>query len=192
LLINNAETLQTAPIASVTALRESAQRLAQVMDRDNDILFVYLTSHGSREKGFSLQFEPLQLRDLEPAELREILDAAGIRWRVIVVSACYSGTFIEPLRSDTTLVITAAAADRTSFGCADDNDYTYFGEAYFAGALAQTNSFVRAFELAQAAVTEREKAEGQTPSQPQIALGDGMRAKLEAFARDLPPPEAQP
>lgn len=181
LLINNPETLLFDPIATTTSIQAAAQRFAEVMDRDNDILFIYLTSHGSREDGFELDLPPLRLKELAPAELRRILDEAGIRWRVIVVSACYSGVFIKPLEDDHTLVITAAAADRTSFGCADENDYTYFGRAYFEEALAKTDSFVEAFALARSIVTEREKAEGETPSLPQISIGRAMAEKLNGL-----------
>lgn len=185
LLINNRETLRTDPIATVTSIRETVNRMAEVMDRDNDILFVYLTSHGSHEDGFALSFTPLQLHDLQPSELRSILDDAGIRWRVIVVSACYSGTFIEPLADDRTLVITAAAADKTSFGCADENDFTYFGKAYFDEALRGTNSFIDAFDQAKVSVSEWERAEHQTASDPQISIGAEIRKKLDAFQAGL-------
>lgn len=183
LLVNNAETLGSVPIATATSIEAAATRFAEVMDRDNDVLFVYLTSHGSQHEGFSLNLPPLKLKQLQPVELRRILDDAGIRWRVIVVSACYSGTFVKPLENDHTLVITAAAADRTSFGCADENDYTYFGRAYFEQALAGTDSFVEAFALAREIVTEREKAEGETPSQPQISIGRDIGEKLKELRR---------
>ena len=71
----------------------------------------------------------MQHNDLRAAELRSILDAAGIGWRVIVISACYSGSFVDELRSDRTLVITASRADRNSFGCSNEADMTYFGRA---------------------------------------------------------------
>jgi peptidase C13-like protein len=185
LLINNTETLRSEPLATTTSLTASISRMAEVMDKDNDILFIYLTSHGSKEHRFSLHFAPLQLNDLEPAALRKMLDDAAIQWRVIVISACYSGGFIEPLASEKTLVITAAAADKTSFGCGDENDFTYFGKAYFEQALTRTNSFVEAFELAKVAVTERERAEDQEPSQPQISIGKDIGAKLESFRASI-------
>lgn len=181
LLINNPETLRFEPIATVTSIRAAVQRFSEVMDRDDDILFIYLTSHGSQENGVALSQSPLKLQQLQPIVLRKILDDAGIRWRVIVISACHSGVFIEPLADDHTLVITAAAADRASFGCADENDYTYFGRAYFEDALADTDSFIDAFERARERVTEREKAEGETPSLPQISIGRDIADKLKAL-----------
>ncbi|MDB6063508.1 MAG: Peptidase legumain asparaginyl peptidase [Verrucomicrobiaceae bacterium] len=185
LLVNNKETLKTEPIATTTSIQMSVAKIGEVMDKDNDILFVYLTSHGSKQHKLSLSFIPLQIKDLDPIVLRKILDDAGIQWRVIVVSACYSGGFIEPLADDKTLVITAAAADRTSFGCSDENDYTYFGRAYFEEALSKTNSLIDAFDLARDIVTKRELDEQQTPSNPQISVGKEMREKLSAFEKTI-------
>ena len=87
---------------------------------------------------------------------------------MLVISACYSGGFIPKLQDDKTLIITAARADRVSFGCSEENDFTYFGRALFAEALQQTDDLQRAFKLAQASVAEREKADEFEPSEPQI------------------------
>lgn len=191
LLINSRETLRTDPVATGTALRQTIERMAEVMDRDKDILFIYLTSHGSKEHRLALSFPPLQLNELEPGALRKMLDEAGIQWRVIVVSACYSGGFIAPLADEKTLVITAAAADKTSFGCGDDNDFTYFGKAYFADAMSRSDSFIEAFTQAKELVTEREKAESETPSEPQISIGSEIGARLDVFqaGRQLKAPQ---
>jgi hypothetical protein len=96
---------------------------------------------------------------------------------VIVVSACYSGSFIPALQDDNTLVITASRADRNSFGCDARNSMTDFGRAYFSEALKQTMSFTAAFNLASTRIAAREKAEGLTPSQPQMSLGKNFAAK---------------
>jgi hypothetical protein len=87
---------------------------------------------------------------------------------VVVISACYSGGFIPLLQDDMTLVMTAARTDRVSFGCSEDNDFTYFGRALFAEALNETDDLQRAFELAKAKVAEREQADGFEASEPQI------------------------
>ena len=79
---------------------------------------------------------------------------------MVVVSACYSGRFVEPLRDENTIVITAAAPDRTSFGCEAGRDFTYFGEAFFRDALARTASFTEAFEIARQLVTSRRRPSG--------------------------------
>ena len=181
-LINNADTIRDVPIASKTALKQAFGRVAELMNPDEDILFLFMTSHGSKEHKFSLDFGMMRFNDLDPPALRRLLDDAGIRRRVIVVSACYSG-FIDALKNDDTLVMTAAAADKNSFGCENENDYTYFGKAYFDEALRKTWSFTEAFEMAKPVIAEREKKDDYTPSEPQIALGKNIAPVLEAFAK---------
>jgi hypothetical protein len=176
-LVNNHQTIEDLPLANASNLRLALDGLAERMDRDEDVLFLFLTSHGSKDR-LATRFWPLQHNDLAAADLRSILDAAGIGWRVIVISACYSGSFVDELRSDRTLVITASRADRNSFGCSNEADMTYFGRALIDEALRETRSFTTAYDLARERVTMREEAEGKTPSEPQISVGSEIQAKL--------------
>ena len=79
----------------------------------------------------------------------------------------------------------AAAADRSSFGCDYESDFTYFGKAYFDEELRRTYSFIGAFDGARMAIARREKAGGLTPSNPQIHVGAAAKAKLEGVERRL-------
>lgn len=189
-LINNRREQGKAPIASVTSLAAALNRVGQVMNRDEDILFLFLTSHGSKDHRFALDLWPVEFHQLGPQRLRQLLDASGIKQRVIVVSACYSGGFIEALKNDDTLAITASAPDKNSFGCSNEAEWTYFGKAYFDEALRQTFSFVEAFELAKPAIAQREQAEEFDPSEPQFALGSAIAPKLAQLAKRLA--EAKP
>src|SRR6185369_14234783 len=110
------------------------------------------------------------------------IDDAGIKRRVIVVSSCYSGGYVDALKDENTLVITAAAADKTSFGCSNDAEFTYFGKAYFNEALRQTYSFAEAFELAKPRIEERERMQDYELSDPRIDLGSEIRPVLEQLA----------
>jgi hypothetical protein len=183
-LINNPATVDNTPIASVSNLRLVLQQMGQRLDPDEDILFLFLTSHGSPDL-LSVYLSPLELDQLTAAELKEMLDSSGIKSRVIVVSACYSGSFIDDLEDENSLIITAARDDRTSFGCSNENDYTYFGEAYFDQQLRQEWSFVDAFSGASRTIAEREKVEGLTPSEPQIYVGSAIRSRLSAFEQRI-------
>jgi hypothetical protein len=98
-----------------------------------------------------------------------------------VISACYAGGFIDALEDDHTIVLTAAAADRTSFGCADDRDLTYFGEAFYRDALPKAKSLRAAFETALASIARREQAEGIEASNPQASYGVDVSARLQAL-----------
>lgn len=180
-LLNHADTVERQPLATRTNLRRAIAGLGKVMDPAEDVLLFFVTSHGSENHELSMHMPPIALNDVVPADLAAALDEARIEWRVLVVSACYSGGFVEPLKGPKTLVITAARADRTSFGCGAHSEITYFGEAYFAEALNQTASFTEAFAIARKAVAERERAEGFEPSRPQIAVGEGIEAKLAAW-----------
>ncbi len=176
-LINNARTVASTPIASTTALQTSLRRVGELMDPKEDVLFLFVTSHGSTDPAYvSVDHSGLDLTQLTPARLGAALAATPVKWKIIVVSACYSGGFIPALRDDNTLVITASSADRNSFGCDDRNSMTDFGRAYFVEALGKTGSFTAAFELARKRIAEREKAEGLTPSQPQMAVGKNFAA----------------
>jgi hypothetical protein len=170
-LVNSRSTAGSAPMATVTTIREAIKTIAARMERDNDILFLYLTSHGAKDHEFRLNQNAMDLRGLRPKELAKIFEESRIRWKVVLVSACYSGGFVEPLKSESTMVITAARADRTSFGCVDENDFTYFGRAFFKEALPASGSFFEAFTKAQALVSEWEKKD-KTPeaerSLPQV------------------------
>ncbi len=180
-LVNNPSTLTTRPLATRTSLAWALERIGAQMDAEHDVLLLFLTSHGTHDHRFVLSFPPLALYDLAPADLRELLDRAHIRNRVVVVSACYSGGFVDALRDPHTLVITAAAQDRSSFGCSNDADATWFGHAYFDDALRQTDSFTDAFARASAAIAAREKAAGYEPSQPQMDVGAEIVPLLAAL-----------
>lgn len=178
-LVSSEDALDEFPIGSVTNLKRALTRVAQQMNGDEDVLFLYVTAHGDAEHRLSAVQPPLDLAPLTPTALARMLQDAGIKWRVIVVSACYSGGFIEPLRDDNSIVITASAADRTSFGCEAGRDFTYFGEAYFRDALERTRSFTEAFELARQAVGRQEADEKLTPSAPQMWVGRAIAHQLE-------------
>src|SRR5438034_536250 len=181
-LASSQDALEEFPIASVTNLSRALTRVGERMNADEDTLFLFLTAHGYRDHRLSAVQPPLDLAPLTPTALSRLLQDAGIKWRVIVVSACYSGGFIEPLRDDNSVVITASSPDRSSFGCEPGRDFTYFGEAYFRDALARTRSFVQAFELAKAAVGRQETAEKLTPSLPQMWVGPAIAERLKQAA----------
>jgi hypothetical protein len=180
-LINHPSTLADVPLASATNLDRALRHIGSLMNRDEDVLFLFLTSHGQKGR-FAVEMTGFGLNDLTPHGLRAMLDRSGVRNRVIVVSACHSGSFVPALAEPNTLVITASAADRNSFGCDDRREWTYFGDAFFNRALRQERSFERAFERASQLISRWEAREKLTASMPQIAGGEALRPKLEAIA----------
>jgi hypothetical protein len=125
-----------------------------------------------------VDFWPLRLNPIDPPALKQALDQSGIKWKVIVVSACYSGGFIGPLKDDNSLIITASSASKQSFGCGNESESTYLAKALFDEALRETYSFELAFEAARKSIAQREREQNFTPSEPQIHVGGAMRGKL--------------
>ena len=183
-LINNTYTWLDEPIATKTSILRGLKTIGQQMNADEDVLFMTLSSHGDQDF-IHLSNPPLAMDNLDATWLREALDASGIRWRVIVVSACYSGSFIDELASPTTVVITASAADKMSFGCTNTAEMTYFGQAFFAESLRENTSFSAAFKDAAYRVQERELYMGFEPSEPQMVIGSLMETALPAFEQVL-------
>jgi hypothetical protein len=188
ILVNHPATAKRLPFANRESLTQALQRIGKQMNGEEDLLFLFLTSHGSADHQFSIKLWPFEFPALTPKMLRKALDDSGIKRKVVVISSCYAGGFIPAIADANTLVITAASADRTSFGCDDDNDLTDFGRAYFSEALTTTRSFTEAFEQARATIAEREKDGNYLPSQPQIAGGEALQTQLEWFARPLKTP----
>ena len=187
-LVNSRNTVAQQPMATRTSIRASLDALGAKMDKNNDVLFLFLTSHGSADHQLALAQNGMDLHSLPAQELAGMLKHSGVKWKVIVVSACYAGGFIDPLKDDHTLIITAARRDRTSFGCDDQAEFTYFSEAYFKQALPASSGFAEAFEPARALVRAREAAdfresgEGEEEhSEPQMYQGKAIARQLQAW-----------
>jgi hypothetical protein len=161
---------------TVDSMEDALQSAAKRMNRENDLLVLILTSHGSRA-GVAVQ---AGRRDetLTPTALAEMLGRTGVQHQIVIISACYSGVFVGPLANADTLVITAADSDHSSFGCQDKVKWTYFGDAFFNRALRQTADLRSAFSTARKFIRARERHENLVPSNPQIAGGKNIDVML--------------
>lgn len=189
LLANHAATPPERPLPEATRgnLRLALAGLGERMDREEDVLLAYFTTHGTEDHELLLRRDDRKDRFLTADMLREALDEAGIRHRVIAISACYSGGLIEPLEDPDTLVLAASRQDRTSFGCGNDSVATFFGRAWLAGGLNQTLDFSEAFDRARLSIATREQEEALRPSRPQIARGARIEATLADWRAGVTP-----
>ncbi len=188
-LINHADSLGASPhpLATPGNLRAALAAVGKRMDPDQDILLLFMTMHGTAQHQLLLRMAPKYVDLIDPDWLRKALDDAGIRNRVLVISACYSGGFIPRLEGDDTLIMTASHRSRTSFGCGADSDATYFGRAWLIEGLNATTDFAAAFEQAKLRIAEREREGDFKPSRPQIEIGDRIAPKLAAWRAQLVP-----
>ncbi|MEO5494236.1 MAG: C13 family peptidase [Sphingomonas sp.] len=176
----------TLPNGSPRNLAVALARVAELMDKKQDVLVLYTAGHGAKvglayhdaDDGFGI---------IPPARMARIFDELGIKNRLLILSACFSGIFVPSLSSDTTALFTAASADRTSFGCQSDRDWTFYGDAMINNALRQPVPLAKAGENAQALIAKWEGMNSDiTPSQPQIAIGGKVSTWLTPLEARMP------
>lgn len=187
-LINHRKTAEQLPWATPLNLERAIDGIAAVMDPDEDVLFVHLTSHGAADGELAANFWPVDVAPVMPPDLRAWLDAAGIRYRVLSISACYAGNWIAPLAADGTLVMTASDADHTSYGCGRKSALTFFGRAMYDEQLrSTTRSFTEAHAAARTIIQRRETEAGKDDgySNPQIKVGSKIVPVLERMKQRL-------
>jgi hypothetical protein len=170
-------------------LAGAIRRQAELMDKDEDVLVLYTTSHGSPHQGLNYRDPARGAATIAPEQLARLLNEAGAKNRLIILQACYAGQFIPSLAGPRTIVATAAAAMNSSFGCSAGNDWTFFGYALIDLAMRQPDTFVRQFRRAYVNILGWEKKLGFHPSNPQISVGSetaGWMAALDTRAPKTP------
>ena len=182
-LENNPDSLATHPLASWSNLEDTLDGLTKVMQPDQDILMLYVTSHGDEDHNLLVDMDPLPLDQIGATDLSGILAKRPFKWKVVVVNACYSGGFVPPLHGPGMLVLTAARTDRSSFGCGSDSDVTYFGRAWLVDALNHTPDFIAAFKQASGEIKQWEQRDKLTASEPQIDTGTGIAEQLALWRK---------
>ena len=191
-LENNPAALTTRPLASWTNLESALDAVAAKMDTKQDILLLYFTTHGSEDHTLLVDMDPLPLDQIGAADLPDILDEHAFKYKVVIVNACYSGGFIPPLQNPDTMIITAARSDRSSFGCGEQSELSWFGHAFLVDALNKNANLQRAFRLARAEVAAWEKRDRFEPSDPQISVGRDIAPQLAKWRQGFAPGSAVP
>jgi len=174
-----------APQGSISALALAISHIGTLMDPAEDVLVLYTTSHGT-ELGLAYHYGDTGYGVLSPQRLKAALDEAGIGRRVLILSACYSGVFVPVLQGADSAILTAAASTRTSFGCAAENDWTFFGDALINRALRQPVALEEAARIAGRSVAEWETSARVLASLPQVSIGAGARTWLPQIEARMP------
>lgn len=167
------------PAATPNSIAAAIGQVGATIDPNEDLVVVFITSHGAQNGAAVIQETGRVQAALRPTNLRDMLNAAGIRNRLVIVSACFSGAFVAPLADANTMVLTAAAPDRTSFGCQPSREWTFFGDAYFNHALRNGASASDAFDQAKTLIERWEREQNLTPpSNPQRYVGANAAAMV--------------
>ena len=135
---------------------------------------LYFTSHGTPTSmvfGNAAAMTPDMMVNI-------VRRACGARPTVVIVSACYSGIFVNALAAPNRMVLTAASRERTSFGCAADETYPWF-DGCILETLPGATDFLALAAGARACVTRKERDAGiDLPSEPQLFVGADMQLRL--------------
>ena len=174
-LVNNPQTVAERPFASITHLRKVLLEIGEVIDADDDIVMIYLAGSSGPEHTLTAVNSPLELASLSPQGLRQLLDTAGIRWRIVVVSTCYAGAWLDALKDDETIVIVSSAADVRAADCAGSVGMSSFGNAFFSNAMRRQDDILHAFDIARKQLADRHAA------QPIISIGTDIAEHLKAL-----------
>ena len=188
------------PASTPNNFNAALGRIGRIIDPKEDLVIVFVTSHGGPDGAVAIQEKGRMGGALRPLHLRASLQAAGINTKLVIVSACFSGHFILPFSDPNTVVLTAAAADKTSFGCEPSRDWTFFGDALFNHGLRSGGSLMSAYDEALKLITkwesdvhgtwaaypaaQRQREPEPVPSNPQSNVGDDAAAtiaKAEAY-----------
>ncbi len=150
-----------------------ATSLWDLSNRTTGGCLAYFASHGNTD-GIALGEDILS-----PRKMNQMIDnACGDRPTVVIVSACFSGVFVPVLAAQNRMVFTAARPDRTSFGCGEMFQYTFFDDCMVQD-LPASGDFPDLAKNVTACVSAKEKKERiQYPSEPQVSIGAGVAAQL--------------
>lgn len=187
LLINNSKTSGLYPVATIRNMEKAFQKIGGLVDPEQDMVVLFITSHGDKGKGIRLKSEgveniTLSRKYLDADTIRHFFDDNNIKWRIIILSACFSGGLIETLKNEYSLIITSASSENPSFGCGHHGDFTQFGKTFFSHNLNGNPDFISAFEATEKAIGRLERELKIGASNPQIHAGNKIRPLLDRLA----------
>lgn len=181
----------TLPRGSPGNLATVLARVAEVMDHKEDALVLYTTSHGA-QWGIAYNDADNGFGAVSPYRLWRLLNDLKLENRLLILSACYSGVFVPLLSTPTTAIVSAAASDRSSFGCVAENDWTFFGDAFINHALRKPQPIAAAVQEAKAMIGGWERQGGLQPSNPQSSMGANVGRWLTPLETGIPAAVTEP
>ncbi len=178
--------------ASPSNIAAALAAITAKMDTAEDVLILYTTSHGDAKIGIVYKDEAGSFGMMSPIRMAKLIEELGIKRKLVMISACYSGVFLPALANDDSIIITAASSSRSSFGCAPGNDWTFFGDALINNAFRSSVSLPKAAELAKEKIEAWEKKLDLKPSKPQMSFGKKSGLWLAPLEARMPTEPSMP
>lgn len=177
------------PQGSPPNLATALAAVAGKMNLKEDVLILFATTHGDPTSGLAYRDGNDGIGMIAPMRLASLLDGLGFERRMILLSACYAGIFLPLLTNENSIVVTAAASNRTSFGCAPGNDWTFFGDALINHGLRKPQPFDKAAEEAVGLIAKWESSKQLLASRPQTFVGEKASVWLAPLEARMPKTE---
>lgn len=174
------------PQGSPPNLATALAAVASKMDLKEDVLILFATTHGDPNSGLVYRDRNDGIGMIAPLRLANLLDGLGFERRMILLSACYAGVFLPYLTNEQSIIVTAASSNRTSFGCAPGNDWTFFGDALINNGLRKHQPFQKATQEATGLIRQWEERAKLTPSHPQTFIGGKSNVWLVPLEAKMP------
>jgi hypothetical protein len=163
------------PFATAENIRDVITQIAKLA-RDGDRVMLLFSTHGNVDV-LGVNVAATNHPYVNGRALRSWLAPLGNKPTLLILSACYSGSFLDPLKAPNRMILTAAAKDRSSFGCQFHSDNTFFVQELIPQRLDAQQSLNQMADAAAANVAKREEAMRLSPpSLPQRFVGSGFEA----------------
>jgi Peptidase C13 family len=148
---------------------------ASAMARPEDKVVVLMSTHG-RPDVLSVNFGAQYYPHVNAKVLNQWLADFRGKPTVLILSACFSGSFLQTMGGASRVILTAAAEDRSSFGCQFQSTNTYFVDALFNQPSLADSTLEQLMAQAQVAIHKKERAQKLSPpSLPQVSIGSGAK-----------------
>lgn len=176
------------PMASRENLSAVLDAIGTRFDPERDMLLLYLTAHGAPQAFVQTDLpDAKQIEPLDAEFLAAALGKARINRRIVVISACFAGSWIPALKSPDTIILTAASPYQPSFGCDDRRTYTWYGAALIDGGLGKGSTWHAAHDELSAKIARQERENFLLASGPMADVGERMTAVWDAPLRPYAP-----
>jgi hypothetical protein len=177
LLSNQLESKQlNYPFANLSSLDTVFKRIGDWSKRRPIHLVTLISTHGNVDI-LSVNIGNAYWPAVRSANIKKWLDAIPQVPSALILSACYSGSFVPPLRGPQRVIMTAAAHNRNSFGCAYHDKNTYFLGNLLGEGWKPNQTWLENHQQMAAKVTQLEQINGLLASSPQIDVADKLGAQ---------------
>jgi len=180
ILSNQQASTLTYPFATIDTLNHTFKQLAKWSEKYPLTLVILITTHGNVDV-LSSNIANEHFPPVRSGNLRGWLDTLGDTPTTVILSACFSGSFMPMITEKPRVILTSAAANRSSFGCNYGSDNTYFISALFGDDFDAGKTWNANFDAARSAIEKREQAmRFAPPSNPQRYIPVNLEDKAIA------------